>query len=246
MMIWPATTDGSVRGAFATIASPEGQHRGARSGWLRAVVLGANDGIVSISSLAIGLIVAGASNRAVVTASLAALVAGAMSMAAGEYVSVSSQADVTAADLAQERLQQTMNPDGELQELAQIYEGRGVPSGLALQVATALMAHDPIGAHARDELGESHVTTARPMQAAVSSSVSFALGGFLPFLTLVLSPSRFRVSLLIVASVVSLVILGVVAATAGGSRVGRAVLRIGVGGVLAIAVTAAVGQLFGA
>lgn len=169
------------------------QHRGARSGWLRAVVLGANDGIVSIASLAIGLVAAGTSHSTVVTASLAALVARAMSMAASEYVSVSSQADVTAADLAQERMQHKLDPEGELRELAEIYRGRGVPDGLATQVATALMLHDPVGAHAQDELGESHVSQARPMQAAISSSVSFALGGLLPCLALVFGSTRMRV-----------------------------------------------------
>jgi vacuolar iron transporter family protein len=222
------------------------QHRGARSGWLRAVVLGANDGIVSIASLSIGLVTAGTTHSTVVTASLAALVAGAMSMAAGEYVSVSSQADVTEADLARERIQHKMDPDGELRELADIYRGRGVPDALATQVATALMLHDPIGAHARDELGETHVSQARPMQAAVSSSVSFAIGGLLPFLALVFGSIRTRVPLLIVTSMIALVLLGVIASRAGGSPVGRAVIRIGVGGVAAIAVTAGVGQLFGA
>lgn len=220
-------------------------HRGARSGWIRAVVLGANDGIVSISSLSIGLFAAGTAHRTVVTATLAALVAGAMSMAAGEYVSVSSQADVTAADIAQEQAEHQSDPDGELRELAEIYTSRGVPDGLARQVATALTQHDPVGAHVRDELGETSVNQARPLQAALSSSLSFSLGGLLPFLALVLSPARVRVILMIVMSIGALVLLGIVAARAGGSPVRRAVVRIGIGGMAAIAVTAGVSQLFG-
>jgi vacuolar iron transporter family protein len=221
-------------------------HRGARSGWLRAVVLGADDGIVSVASLAIGVIASGASHSAVVTAAGAALVAGAMSMAAGEYVSVSSQSDVASADLARERTELAMNPAGELRELAGIYIKRGVPSDLALAVAKALTARDPLAAHARDELGLTDEGRARPVQAALSSAVSFAMGAALPMTALVVAPVHLRVVILIAASLLALVLLGAAAARAGGSSVSRAALRVALGGTAAIVVTAGVGQLFGA
>jgi VIT1/CCC1 family predicted Fe2+/Mn2+ transporter len=210
------------------------------------VVLGADDGIVSVASLAIGVVASGASHTSVVTAAGAALVAGAMSMAAGEYVSVSSQSDIASADLARERVELATDPVGELSELAAIYVQRGVPAGLARSVATALMARDPLAAHARDELGLTDEGRARPVQAALSSAASFALGAALPMAALIVAPSTVRVVMLIVVSLLALVLLGVAAARAGGARVGRAALRVGIGGSAAIAVTALVGQLFGA
>jgi VIT1/CCC1 family predicted Fe2+/Mn2+ transporter len=222
------------------------RHRSARSGWLRAVVLGADDGIVSVASLAIGVAAAGASHASVVTAGGAALVAGAMSMAAGEYVSVSSQSDVASADLARERVELAADPAGELSELAAIYVDRGVPADLARSVAKALTARDPLAAHARDELGLTEEGRARPVQAALSSAASFAVGAALPMIALIVAPSTIRVVVLIMVSLLALVLLGVVAARAGGSHVGRAALRVGLGGTAAIAVTALVGRLFGA
>ena len=222
------------------------RHRGTRSGWLRAVVLGADDGIVSVASLAIGVLASGASHTAVVTAAGAALVAGAMSMAAGEYVSVSSHSDIASADLARERVELAADPVGELSELAAIYVERGVPADLARSVAKALMMRDPLAAHARDELGVTEVGRARPIQAALSSAVSFALGAVLPLAALIVAPSTVRAVVLIVVSLLALVLLGVAAARAGGARVGRAALRVGIGGTAAIALTALVGRLFGA
>ena len=209
-------------------------------------MLGADDGIVSVASLAIGVVASGASHTAVVTAAGAALVAGAMSMAAGEYVSVSSQSDIASADLARERVELAADPAGELSELAAIYVRRGVPADLARSVATSLMARDPLAAHARDELGLTEEGRARPVQAALSSAASFALGAALPMVALMVAPSTVRVVVLIMVSLLALVLLGVAAARAGGARVARAALRVGLGGTAAIAVTALVGRLFGA
>lgn len=209
-------------------------------------MLGADDGIVSVASLAVGVGASGASHTTVVTAAAAALVAGAMSMAAGEYVSVSSQADIASADLALERVELAADPAGELNELTAIYARRGVPVDVARSTAVALTARDPLAAHARDELGMTAAGRARPVQAASSSAASFALGAALPMAALVFAPAALRVAVVIVASLVALVILGVVAARAGGAPVGRSALRVGLGGCAAIAVTAGVGQLFGA
>jgi VIT1/CCC1 family predicted Fe2+/Mn2+ transporter len=222
------------------------RHRGTRSGWLRAAVLGADDGIVTVASLAIGVAASGATHTAVVTAAGAALVAGAMSMAAGEYVSVSSQSDIADADLAIERTELATDPARELGELTAIYVQRGVPAELARSVAAALTARDPLEAHARDELGLTEDSRARPVQAALSSAGSFALGAALPMGALIITPSSIRVVVVIVTALVALVSLGVAAARAGGAQVGRAALRVGLGGATAIAVTAGVGQLFGA
>jgi VIT1/CCC1 family predicted Fe2+/Mn2+ transporter len=221
-------------------------HRGERSGWLRAAVLGADDGIVSVASIAIGVIATGASSTAVFAAALAALVAGAMSMAAGEYVSVSSQRDTELGDLAQERDELAHDPRGETRELAGIYRQRGLPAELADEVAAALMAADPLAAHARDELGLSETTRPRPMQAALSSAASFVLGGALPLIALVLAPKAGATSTVIVSAITALVLLGAAGAKAGGAPIGRAALRVGIGGTLAITVTALVGHLFGA
>jgi VIT1/CCC1 family predicted Fe2+/Mn2+ transporter len=221
-------------------------HRGERSGWLRAAVLGADDGIVSVASIAIGVVASGASSTAVVAAALAALVAGAMSMAAGEYVSVSSQRDTELGDLAQERAELAHDPRGETRELAGIYRQRGLPAELAAEVAAALMATDPLAAHARDELGLSETTRPRPMQAALSSAASFILGGALPLIALTVAPTAGATPTVVVSAITALVLLGAAGAKAGGAPIGRAALRVGIGGTLAIAVTALVGHLFGA
>jgi VIT1/CCC1 family predicted Fe2+/Mn2+ transporter len=208
--------------------------------------LGADDGIVSVASLAIGVIASGAARSAVLAAAVAALVAGAMSMAAGEYVSVSSQRDTELGDLAQERGELARDPAGEARELAAIYRRRGLSAELAIQVAAALMAEDPLAAHARDELGLSETTRARPVQAALSSAASFVLGGALPLIALVVAPTALRSATVVVSAIAALVILGMAGAKAGGAPLGRAALRVGVGGTLAIAVTAGVGHLVGA
>jgi VIT1/CCC1 family predicted Fe2+/Mn2+ transporter len=207
--------------------------------------LGADDGIVSVASIAIGVVATGAAHTAVLAAAIAALVAGAMSMAAGEYVSVSSQRDTEFGDLAQERDELASDPAGEARELAGIYRQRGLPAELADQVAAALMASDPLAAHARDELGLSETTRPRPMQAALSSATSFILGGVLPVIALVVAPTADATAAVILSAVAALVILGAAGAKAGGAAIGRAALRVGVGGTLAIAVTAGVGHLFG-
>jgi VIT1/CCC1 family predicted Fe2+/Mn2+ transporter len=209
-------------------------------------VLGADDGIVSVASVAIGVIATGATRNAVFAAALAALTAGAASMAAGEYVSVSSQRDTELGDLAQERDELAKDPAGEVRELAAIYRQRGLPVELASQVAAALMDADPLAAHARDELGLSETTRPRPMQAALSSAASFILGGALPIAALVLASTAVRTATVIVSAITALVMLGVAGAKAGGAPIGRAALRVGIGGTLAIAITAAVGRLFGA
>jgi VIT1/CCC1 family predicted Fe2+/Mn2+ transporter len=221
-------------------------HRIHRTGWLRAAVLGANDGIVSTASLIAGVAAAQGSHAAILTAGLAGLVAGSLSMAAGEYVSVKSQSDVEYADLKLEQRSLLRNSAVELQELADIYVNRGVPPDLALRVAQALTAHDALDAHARDELGISKNTRARPMQAALASAVSFACGAALPLVLAALVPGPARQLPAVAAgSVACLAVLGAVAAWAGGAPKARAVLRVSVLGILAIALTAGVGALFG-
>jgi vacuolar iron transporter family protein len=220
------------------------RHRGQRAGWLRAAVLGANDGIVSVASVAIGVIASGAPTSFVLTAAVAALVAGAMAMAAGEYVSVSSQRDVERADLEQERKELEAHPEGERRELASIYVGRGLSPALADQVAEALTASDALGAHARDELGFATIL-ARPVQAALYSAVSFTTGALLPILAFLLVPSSARTAAVVVSALLALVILGVAGARAGGAPILRAAVRVGVGGGLAMAITAGVGRVVG-
>jgi len=220
------------------------RHRGHRAGWLRAAVLGANDGIVSVASVAIGVIASGASTRFVVTAAVAALFAGAMAMAAGEYVSVSSQRDVERADLDAERRELIARPAREERELAEIYETRGLPPALAAEVAEALTASDALGAHARDELGLAAIL-ARPVQAAVYSGVSFTAGAALPIIALLLVPEPARTLAVVLSALLALVTLGIAGARAGGAPMVRAAVRVGVGGGLAMAVTAAVGRLVG-
>lgn len=217
-----------------------------RIGWLRAAVLGANDGIVSTASLIVGVAAASADRADVLVAGVAGLVAGAMSMAAGEFVSVSSQSDAENADLARERAELNADPEFELAELAQIYVGRGVEPALAQQVAQQMMAKDALAAHARDELGISSLTRARPVQAAVASALSFAAGAALPLVVALLVPEPLIAWSVTGASLLSLAMLGAWSAKAGGANVGVAVLRVSFWGAFAMAVTAAIGSLFGA
>jgi VIT1/CCC1 family predicted Fe2+/Mn2+ transporter len=219
-------------------------HRTDRIGWLRAAVLGANDGIVSTASLIVGVAAAEASRGSVLIAGVAGLVAGAMSMAAGEYVSVSSQSDTEKADLARERKELETTPDAELAELASIYVSRGLDKDLAHQVAVQLSAHDALGAHARDELGISDLTTARPIQAALASAASFAVGAMLPLVATFLTPVQAIPWSVSILSLVFLASLGGLSASMGGAPVGRAVFRITFWGALAMAATAAIGALF--
>lgn len=221
------------------------RHRTHRTGWLRAAVLGANDGIVSTASLVLGVAAAGADTRGVLVAGFAALVAGAMSMAAGEYVSVRSQADTERADLAREREELAANPAQEHAELAAIYVQRGLDGALASRVATQLMQHDAIAAHARDELGLSDTLAAKPVQAALASAGAFALGAALPLLMVLGLPASLRMAGLAGSSLFFLAVLGFLAARAGGSPVAVAVARVVLWGALAMALTAGVGALFG-
>jgi VIT1/CCC1 family predicted Fe2+/Mn2+ transporter len=221
-------------------------HRSHRVGWLRAAVLGANDGIVSTSSLVIGVAAAASGHEAVMLAGVAGLFAGALSMAAGEYVSVYSQADTERADIELERKHLEEEPDFELRELAAIYEGRGLTPELAAEVAAQLMAHDALGAHTRDELGISEIMTARPLQAAMFSAVAFSLGAALPLAVTWFSPFSLMISFVAVSSLVFLAVLGAVAAKAGGAGMLRGSLRVLFWGAIAMAVTAGVGKLFGA
>jgi VIT1/CCC1 family predicted Fe2+/Mn2+ transporter len=225
-------------------AHPE-SHLVTRIGWLRAAVLGANDGIVSTASLIVGVAAAAATPNAVLIAGVAGLVAGAMSMAAGEYVSVSSQSDTEHADLARERKELKKNPAFELDELAEIYVKRGVDKALARKVARQLMAKDALGAHARDELGISEVTTARPVQAALTSAASFSVGAAMPLLMVIVSPASSLVPLVSAASLAFLAVLGAIGARAGGANVLRATVRVTFWGALAMALTAGIGKLFG-
>lgn len=221
------------------------RHRTHHTGWLRAAVLGANDGIVSTASLVLGVAAAGADAQAILVAGVAGLVAGAMSMAAGEYVSVSSQADTETADLARERQELATDPEHEHAELAGIYQARGLDAELAAAVATGLMAHDALGAHARDELGISESLTARPVQAALASAATFAIGASLPLLVVVLVPAAILTIVLAGSSLLFLAVLGALAARAGGAPVLKAGVRVTFWGALAMALTAGVGALFG-
>jgi VIT1/CCC1 family predicted Fe2+/Mn2+ transporter len=221
------------------------QHRIGRIGWLRAAVLGANDGILSTASLVLGVAAAHATHSNVLVAGVAGLVAGAMSMAAGEYVSVHSQADTEQADLKQERAELRADDKGEHEELAAIYIARGLDPALAKQVAEKLMAHDAMGAHARDELGISKTLTARPLQAAVASAGSFAVGAAMPLLVTTIAPETALIPLVTGTSLVFLALLGGFAARAGGAGVVAGAIRVTFWGALAMAVTAGVGALFG-
>ncbi|MEI7911630.1 MAG: VIT family protein [Verrucomicrobiota bacterium] len=221
-------------------------HRTHRIGWLRAAVLGANDGIVSTASLIVGVAAANSGRSSVLVAGVAGLMAGAMAMAAGEYVSVSSQADSERADLDREREELATEPEHEHAELAAIYVARGLEPGLANQVASQLMAKDALGAHARDELGISEIFTARPVQAALASACSFALGAALPLLLVLVVPAAALVLSVAGSSLLFLASLGALAAHAGGAPVLRATVRVTFWGALAMAITAGVGALFGA
>lgn len=221
-------------------------HRTERVGWLRAAVLGANDGIVSTASLLVGVAAASVDRAELLTVGAAGLVAGAMSMAAGEYVSVSSQADTEAADLARERHELATEPESEHLELAMIYVARGLTPELASQVAQQLTAHDALGAHARDELGISSMTTARPVQAALTSAATFAVGAALPLLAALVAPSGRVETVVSLTSLAFLAGLGALAAQAGGAPVAKGSLRVVFWGALAMAVTAMVGKVFGA
>jgi VIT1/CCC1 family predicted Fe2+/Mn2+ transporter len=221
------------------------RHRSDRIGWLRAAVLGANDGIVSTASLVLGVAAANAAHASIVVAGVAGLVAGAMSMAAGEYVSVSSQSDTEASDLERERRELASDEPAERAELAAIYVTRGLSPELAAQVSTALMAHDALGAHARDELGMSAHQLARPVQAALASAATFAAGAGLPLLVVILAPRTALVSWVIGSSLLLLAVLGGLAAKVGGARIVVGTLRVTFWGALAMALTWGVGALFG-
>jgi VIT1/CCC1 family predicted Fe2+/Mn2+ transporter len=221
-------------------------HNTHRIGWLRAVVLGANDGTISVASLVVGIAAAGTGRDAILLAAIAASVAGAMSMAAGEFVSVQSQADTERADLARERQELVEDPAGELAELISIYVERGLSHGLARQVAEAMTMHDALGAHARDELGLSEVLRARPVQAALASAASFAVGALVPLAAILLSPRGELGAVTTVSALVALTLLGGTAAWAGGAPILRASLRMLFWGALAMGLTALVGQLSGA
>lgn len=221
-------------------------HRTARIGWLRAAVLGANDGIVSTASLVVGVAAAQASSSEILVAGVAGMVAGAMSMAAGEYVSVCSQADTEQADLQRERKELSSDDVFERSELAAIYVQRGLDPELAARVADQLMAHDALGAHARDELGISETTAARPVQAALASAATFATGAVLPLLAVVIVPAGMAIPVVVSTSICFLALLGSWGAWAGGAPVVRAAVRVTFWGILAMALTAGVGAIFGA
>lgn len=221
-------------------------HRSSRIGWLRAAVLGANDGIVSTASLLVGIAAANVARSELLLAGVAGLVAGAMSMAAGEYVSVSSQSDTESADLTRERIELATQPESEQRELAAIYVKRGLAPALAAQVALQLMAHDALGAHARDELGISDVSGANPVQAALTSAATFAVGASLPLLAAMTAPPALLAAVVAGTSLVVLAMLGALAAATGGAPVWRASARVAFWGALAMSLTAGAGKLFGA
>ncbi len=221
------------------------RHRTAHIGWLRASVLGANDGLISTSSLVVGVAAANAARSPVLITALAGLVAGALSMAAGEYVSVSSQADTEQADLARERRELSDDPTHEHAELAAIYTARGIDPTLAREVATQLMAHDALGAHARDELGLSELSRARPLQAALASAASFAVGATVPLLVVLFVPFTAVIPATVAATILLLVVLGISSARLGGAPPLRAAVRVAFWGGVAMGITALIGHLFG-
>lgn len=222
------------------------RHRTEHIGWLRAAVLGANDGIISTASLVVGVAAAQASHASIMTTAVAGLVAGAMSMAAGEYVSVFSQADTEKADLAREHRELTEHPEAEHRELTAIYTRRGIAPALASEIATQLMAHDALGAHARDELGISEALSAKPLQAALASAASFAVGAVLPLTVVMLTPGPALLAWTIATAIFFLALLGVLAARIGGAPVLKSASRVALWGTLAMAITAGVGAMFGA
>ncbi|MDP4663357.1 MAG: VIT family protein [Salibacteraceae bacterium] len=216
-----------------------------RSGWLRAAILGANDGILSTASLVIGVAAASNTREPIIIAGIAGVVAGALSMAAGEYVSVSSQSDIETADLKREKQELIDTPEAELKELARIYQDRGLDHNLALQVAEQLTAHNALEAHARDELGINEITQAKPFQAAFASGLAFIFGGIMPVIASYFAPLAQMVYLQYAFALLFLITLGTVAAKTGGSHVGKAILRISFWGTVAMGVTALIGYLFG-
>lgn len=216
-----------------------------RSNWLRAVVLGANDGIISISSLAVGVATASQSNQPVILATVAGLVAGALSMAAGEYVSVSSQTDTEKADIKREKEELRTMPEAELNLLAAIYEQRGLKKETAMQVAVELTEKDALAAHIRDELGITEISQAKPIQAAMASGSAFTAGGILPLLMSLFAPIEKMPYLLYGSTILFLILLGYLSAKTGGSPIGKAILRVTIGGTLAMGISAGVGYLFG-
>lgn len=220
-------------------------HMSGREGWLRAAVLGANDGILSTAGLVLGVAAASSSVGAIATAGIAGLVAGALSMAAGEYVSVSSQRDAQLADLALERRELAGDPAGELEELAGIYRARGLDPALAHRVAEELTAYDALESHARDELGITDTRMARPLQAAWTSAIAFSLGAVVPLLAITLPPEPARIPITVVLTLVALAVLGGLGARLGGAPVGRAALRVAIWGAVAMALTSAIGALVG-
>ncbi len=221
-------------------------HNVEKIGWLRAAVLGANDGIVSTASLIVGVAAAASKPSDILLTGIAGLVAGAMSMAAGEYVSVSSQSDTEQADLARETKELAETPDAEREELAQIYVNRGVEYELAVKVADQLMTKDALGAHARDELGISEITHARPVQAALTSAATFSIGAAMPLLMVLIASANHLIAIVAIASLGFLALLGAIGAQAGGAGVWRATARVTFWGALAMALTAGIGRLFGA
>lgn len=220
-------------------------HLSGREGWLRAAVLGANDGILSTAGLVLGVAAANSSVSAIVTAGIAGLVAGALSMAAGEYVSVSSQRDAQMADLALEERELSDDPEGELEELAGIYRGRGLDPELARRVAQELTASDALTTHARDELGITEIRMARPLQAAWTSAIAFSVGALVPLITITATPQAVRIALTVVLTLIALAGLGSVGARLGGAPMGRAALRVSIWGAVAMALTSAIGALVG-
>lgn len=220
-------------------------HRSEHISWLRAAVLGANDGIVSTASLIVGVAAANSSHQNILLTGIAGLVAGAMSMASGEYVSVSSQADTENADLAREEAELASNVEFERAELAQIYIGRGLEPDLAAKVAEQLMTHDALGSHARDELGITEALSARPVQAALASAGAFSVGAAMPLVMVLVSSPKNLIAVVSVASLVFLILLGVLAARVGGANAWKGALRVGFWGALAMAITAGIGLIFG-
>ncbi|AKR55567.1 membrane protein [Devosia sp. H5989] len=230
---------------MSRLPSHSENHQVSRIGWLRAAVLGANDGIVSTASLIIGVAAAASDRNAILLAGIAGLVAGALSMAAGEYVSVSSQSDTEKADMARETAELENYPEAEHAELSAIYQERGLDKALADEVATQMMAKDALGAHMRDELGLSTVTAARPIQAAITSALTFSVGAALPLLMVLVSPPAWVVWSVAVASLAFLALLGALGAYAGGASILRPTIRVTFWGALAMAITAGIGALFG-
>jgi VIT1/CCC1 family predicted Fe2+/Mn2+ transporter len=221
------------------------QHYLNRSGWLRAAILGANDGILSTASIIVGVAAASTTREPIIIAGVAGLVAGALSMAAGEYVSVSSQTDIENADLKREKKELEETPEAELRELANIYKERGLDDDLSMKVAIQLTAHDALQAHARDELGIHEITQAKPLQAAFASGAAFVFGGLLPVLVALFATLNYMIYLQYISSILFLILLGAVAAKVGGSSVSKAIIRITFWGTLAMGISAYIGHLFG-